>query len=147
MGFSVQKTKEADIKFLAQMNKELIQDEGSRNPMSLEQLEERMNGWLFDEWEIEIIQKDTSVIGYAVYHIRKDDFYPDEKYIYLRQFYMRREHRGKGYGTEALKHLIRYSFPYGAKVSIDVLESNARGSNFWKKFGFEPYYTQMKLSK
>jgi GNAT superfamily N-acetyltransferase len=132
---------------LAQMNKELIQDEGSRNPMFVEQLEERMGGWILGQWEIEIIQNETFDIGYAVYQSRVDDFFPDEKYIYPRQFYIKREHRGNGYGTEALKYLIRHSFPDGAKVTIDVLKSNPRGHNFWSNCGFESYYTNMILSK
>ena len=35
-----------DVKVLAAMNRELIRDEGSENPMNLEQLEERMKDFL-----------------------------------------------------------------------------------------------------
>ncbi|MBN2983276.1 GNAT family N-acetyltransferase [Cohnella algarum] len=104
-----------------------------------------MRSWLRGEWEIEILLNDEQVIGYAVFRLGEDDFEPDEKFVYLRQFYIRREHRRKGYGTGALAHLIRFSFPEGAKVCVDVLNANARGVRFWRKFGFEPYWTRMEL--
>ncbi|WP_269433173.1 GNAT family N-acetyltransferase [Paenibacillus sp. FJAT-27812] len=59
---------------------------------------------------------------------------------------MGNEHRSKGYGSMVLQQLINGSFPLGAKVRIDVLQSNPRGQGFWAKFGFEPYYTHMRLN-
>ncbi|MGM0882947.1 MAG: N-acetyltransferase family protein [Bacillota bacterium] len=145
--FLIRKATEADLKLLAQMNKELIQDEGSRNPMTIEQLEERMDGWILGEWEVEIIEKDNNIIGYAVYKHGKDDFYSKLKYIHLRQYYIGKDYRGRGYGTSALKQLLTHSFPEGVKVTIDVLESNPRGHNFLMKFGFSPYYTHMEFTQ
>ena len=46
MSLVVRPANEADLLLLAQMNKRLIEDEGSRNPMSLDQLADRMRGWL-----------------------------------------------------------------------------------------------------
>ena len=45
MPLSLRIALEADRPALAQMNKRLIDDEGSRNPMSLDQLRQRMAGW------------------------------------------------------------------------------------------------------
>lgn len=147
MNFLIRKATNDDLQLLAKMNKKLIIDEGSRNPMTEDQLKERMAGWLLGEWEIEIVTSETDVVGYAVYQYRKDEFYPEKKHIYVRQFFIEREFRGKGYGTEALRCLIEQSFPIGVEITIEVLESNPRGHNFWSKFGFTPYCTTMKLTK
>lgn len=46
MDILIRKAAESDAWILAQMNKALIHDEGSRNPMTIQQVEERMRGWL-----------------------------------------------------------------------------------------------------
>lgn len=115
--------------------------------MNLEQLEERMGGWLRGEWLIEIFEKeDHVVVGYAIYQMREDDFDPTDSYVYLRQLFIDLEYRSKGYGSECVKLLISNVFPSGAKIEIDVLQSNPRGHNFWSKVGFEPYCTKMKMN-
>lgn len=88
-----------DLKLLSQMNKELIEDEGSRNPMTLVQLEDRFLGWLSSDWEIALFEKASAILGYAVYQIREDDFYPEESNVYLRQYYIARLYRSHGYGS------------------------------------------------
>jgi ribosomal protein S18 acetylase RimI-like enzyme len=143
----IRKAAESDAKLLAQMNKALIHDEGSRNPMTIQQLEERMRGWIMSDWEVEVLQKGTTIIGYAVYRLTIDEYFPQESFVYLRQFYIMSEHRGKGYGSNVIDHLINHSFPRDAKVTIDVLASNPRGYDFWLKFGFMPHYTHMMLTK
>ncbi len=54
---------EADIQLLAEMNLQLIQDEGHRNPMTQAELEQRIQGWLTGAYEALIIQDDSKVIG------------------------------------------------------------------------------------
>jgi hypothetical protein len=49
MSLSLRFAQEADLPALAQMNKALIEDEANRNPMSLEQLQQRLAGWLRGE--------------------------------------------------------------------------------------------------
>ena len=104
---------EADLPLLAQMNKRLIEDEGSRNPMSLDQLAERMRGWLLGDWEVKLFATDAGVVGYAVYQARRDEYFPDQTIVYLRQFYIEREMRGQGLGTAAFRALGGRAFPAG----------------------------------
>lgn len=49
------------------MNKRLIEDEGSRNPMSVAQLAERMRGWRLGDWEARLFLADEQVVGYALF--------------------------------------------------------------------------------
>ena len=136
---------EADLPLLAQMNKRLIEDEGSRNPMSIDQLAERMRGWLLSDWEMRLFATNVGVVGYAVYQARRDEYFPDQTIVYLRQFYIERELRGRGLGTAACRALVAEHFPAGCRIVIDVLASNPRGYAFWRHVGFEPYSTTMHL--
>lgn len=136
-----------DISCLAQMNLYLIQDEGSRNPMNIAELEQRMAGWLEGGWEAKLFysSKSADALGYAVFQIRTDEYFPAEKLVYLRQFFIARERRHQGIGKQALGKLIAQCFPPDAKVVIDVLECNPNGRKFWESVGFVPYYTSMNL--
>jgi GNAT superfamily N-acetyltransferase len=136
---------EADLLLLAQMNKRLIEDEGSRNPMSLDQLADRMRDWLLSDWEVRLFITDQQVVGYAVYQLRCDEYFPYQAVVYLRQFFIEREMRGQGQGTAAIRALVAGHFPPGCRVVIDVLASNPRGYDFWRHVGFEPYCTTMHL--
>ena len=136
---------EADLPLLAQMNKRLIEDEGSRNPMSLDQLADRMQGWLLGDWEVRMLATDAGVAGYAVYRTRHDEYFPDQPVVYLRQFYIEREMRGRGLGTAAFRALAAEHIPPDSRVVIDVLASNPRGYDFWRRVGFDPYCTTMHL--
>lgn len=53
MELLIRKAAATDLPQLALMNKELIEDEGGSNPMSIEQLQNRMSNWLAGEWKIE----------------------------------------------------------------------------------------------
>ncbi|MCU0503029.1 MAG: GNAT family N-acetyltransferase [Anaerolineae bacterium] len=145
MPLLVRPAHEADLPLLAQMNKRLIEDEGSRNPMSIDQLAERMQGWLLGDWELKLFAMDDRVVGYAVYQTRRDEYFSDQTSVYLRQFYIERELRGQGLGRAAIRALAAEHFPLGCRVVIDVLASNPRGHDFWRRVGFEPYCTTMHL--
>jgi len=54
MSLAVRVAGSDDVRLLAQMNKRLIEDEGSRNPMSTPELEQRMRGWLDHGWNVSL---------------------------------------------------------------------------------------------
>lgn len=135
----------ADVPLLAEMNRQLIEDEGSRNPMSLAGLEERMRGWLAGGWQADLIMSGKEVFGYAVYQMRKDEYFPETDQVYLRQYFIRREHRGKVYGKTGIGLLLENRFPKGCTVIVDVLAGNTIGQRFWASAGFEVYYMNMRL--
>ena len=69
-----------DIPTLAKMNRQLIEAEQSRNPMSLDELEERMRGFLRPKtqsphgWSVVLILVDGQVAGYTVYRLGRDEY-------------------------------------------------------------------------
>jgi|SRR5579872_5430708 len=139
MTLSIGGATEADVPQLAQMNKRLIEDEGSRNPMSLSKLEQRLLGWLRDGWRADLVLDGEAPIGYTVYQLRRDEHDPTLPEVYVRQFFIERTHRGRGLGTEAFRLLERERFPRPCRVELDVLGGNPRGHTFWQRLGFRTH--------
>ena len=87
-----------DLATVAAMNQRLVEDQGSRNPFSSVEYQQRLKDWLAgDEWEIALfIDPNGDILGYAVYKVQGDYYYPDQEVVYLRQFFIDRPHRGQG---------------------------------------------------
>lgn len=132
-----------DVPALAAMNRQLIEDEVSRNPMTLAELEARMRGWVEGAWTVLLILVAGEVAGYALYQERRDEYFPEHVEVYLRQFFIRRDRRGRGIGRAALERILAGWLPAGATVTVDVLATNPGGLAFWQRVGFAPYCTAM----
>ncbi len=52
-----------DVGLLADMNKRLIEDEGSSNPLDREQLQERMRNWLKADWRADLLIYGEEAVG------------------------------------------------------------------------------------
>lgn len=130
-----------DSPALAEMNRQLIRDEGHRNAMNLEQLTARMAGWLRDEYLAVVFEDDAkSPIGYALYRL-------DPEWIYLRQMYVVPGQRRKGVGRDALHWMWRHAWPDAARLRVDVLLGNTAGLAFWRSVGFEDYCVTMEAGR
>lgn len=129
----------ADVALLAAMNRELIEDEGSANPMTDAELEERMRGWLdSSEWTALLLcNEGGQAAGYALYRRQEDGA------VYLRQYLIRRPYRRAGLGLAGIA-LLRERLGPACRLTIDVLAGNARGIAFWEKAGFAAYSIHMK---
>jgi len=127
---------EHDAPLLAKLNHQLIQDEGHRNPMNVPELTERMGMWLTSGYKA-VIFEENSVVAYALYRNVSDG-------IYLRQFFVPRKLRRKGYGAEAMRLLLKEIFSKGIRITLDVLAHNEGAHEFWKSLGFSDYFVRMK---
>lgn len=145
MSLRLQSAGIADLRILAEMNKQLIEDEKSSNPMGIKELEERMAEFLKSSWEIDLIMRETKIIGYALYQYHEEQFKGEGKRVYLRQYFIGREFRNMGYGIAGIELLKTTRFKDVKRIEIDVLESNPKGQRFWERAGFKPYYTNMRI--
>ena len=127
-----------DVPQLAFFNKQLIEDETSNNPMTIEELEERMTGFLKSEYDAYFFLVDETVVGYALV---KKTCTP----LYLRQFLIEREYRRKHYGREAFRALLEYLGV--GRMDIEVLPWNERGMRFWESCGFKEISRYMRFEK
>jgi GNAT superfamily N-acetyltransferase len=133
-----------DIETLTTMNKQLIEDEGSRNPMDIAQLRQRMMDMIEGEWNVLLINNQTEDVGYMIYKVSPDEYFPDQSELYIRQYFIKRQHRGTGLGAQAFNLISEKYFPENTVLTLDVLEINPGGRKFWEKVGFKPYLTHMK---
>ena len=122
-------------------NRQLQIDEGSL-VMSLEEIERRMKSWFSEKYSGCIFDSDGPV-GYAIY--RPTDFDSEGERFYLRQFFVAKEHRQKGYATQAFHLMVKEIFK-GQRVILEVLETNPQGRKFWNSVGLKPYCTKLELT-
>jgi len=127
-----------DVTQLALLNKQLIDDEKSNNPMSIEELGQRMTGFLSSEYDAYFFVEQEAVVGYALI---KNTCNP----LYLRQFLIDRKYRRKHYGTEAFNTLMQYLDI--KSIDIEVLPWNERGILFWESCGFREISRYMRLER
>jgi GNAT superfamily N-acetyltransferase len=128
----------ADAPVLAEMNAQLIRDEGHRNRMTLPELEGRMAEWLQAEYRGVLFEEAGNAIGYALF--RRD---PDS--VYLRQFFVRREARRRGVGRSALTWLRGQAWDAGTRVRVEVLVGNIDGIAYWRAVGFADYCLTLEM--
>ena len=131
---------QADVPLLAELNHQLIRDEGHRNPMTISQLAERMSKWIEGEYTA-ILFEENEIVAYALYRNSSDS-------IYLRQLFVQRARRRKGLGRRAMHMLFQEIWPKGKRVTVEVLTHNFPAINFWRAVGFSNYsLTLEKLSE
>jgi GNAT superfamily N-acetyltransferase len=134
------KATEADIGLLATFNLQLIQDEGHRNRMTLPELEVRMRQWLQHAYEAIIFERYAIPVAYALYR-------QDAGVIYLRQFFVERQHRGQGIGRRAMQILLAEVWPPDWRITLEVLVHNQTGYAFWKALGFQDYAITLEMMR
>lgn len=123
----------SDLKLLAELNQQLIRNEGRRLPLSAEDLEVRLRGWLRQEYRAILFEDGGQVVAYALY--RPDEFGG----IYLRQFFVRPERRRQGIGRSAFEILQNRIWPPGSRITLEVLVGNEQARRFWTALGFEDH--------
>ncbi len=129
---------EADVPLLADINRQLIEDEWGGGGMSRERLEARMRRWIADdEYRAVLFLRDGATAAYALVSI-------DDDSAYVRHFFVLPTHRGAGVGRAALETLLREIIPPSARVTLDVLASNTAGHGFWRSVGFTDYAIRME---
>ncbi|MDE5859732.1 MAG: GNAT family N-acetyltransferase [Oscillospiraceae bacterium] len=129
---------EQDITLLAAMNKRLIEDEKSNNPMNISELENRMKSFLETEYDAYFFRDGDDIAGYAL--VKRNCSPP-----YLRQFFIERDFRQKHLGTTAFRTLLDYLKT--DSLDIEVLTRNETGIKFWEKLGFEEISRYMRYKK
>lgn len=127
-----------DAPRLAEINRQLIEDEWGGGGMSLERLEARMRRWIDgDEYRALLFEEGGETVAYALVSM-------DEDSAYIRHFYVLPAHRGTGAGRRALERILGEVVPPTARVTLDVLASNRAGHRFWRAMGFADYAVRME---
>jgi ribosomal protein S18 acetylase RimI-like enzyme len=124
-----------ELELLAQLNKQLIEDEKHDNAMDITQLTERMKGFLETGYSAYLFCDSSLIIGYALINMKK-------RPLYLRQFFICRESRRRGYGKRAFCALLD---SLGTDtIDLEVLVWNETGKAFWQSLGFKERSVYMR---
>lgn len=80
---------------------------------------------------------DGKMVGFTMFAFDENNEDPCDKY-WLWRFMIDVSLQGKGYGSIALKEVIRYFKENGAdQITLSTKESNVRALNLYHKFGFK----------
>ncbi len=122
-----------DCPVLAELNHQLIRDEGHRNKMDVAELEQRMRAWLQSaEFTAIIFELSSEVVAYALYR-------ESEEGIYLRQLFVIRTRRREGLGRQTLAILRGKIWPKSKRLAVEVLTQNTAAIAFWRALGYRDY--------
>ena len=123
---------------LAELNHQLIHDEGHRNPMAVPELAQRIRGWLASEYAVVIFEKGAEMVAYALYREQ-----PEE--IHLRQLFVARNQRRRGIGRQAVEILRTQIWPKHSRLTVDVLVQNTVAIAFWRAVGYKEYSLTLEI--
>jgi GNAT superfamily N-acetyltransferase len=127
-----------DLDLLAEWNHQLIRDEGHRNSMTVMELRERMSGFLADEYTAVIFGPNKEPVAYALYK-------ENETEVYLRQLFVRQNHRRKGIGRAAMGVLRNQLWSRKKRLTVEVLTTNTPGITFWRAIGYKDYCLTLEI--
>jgi len=127
-----------DCPRLAELNHQLIRDEGHRNRMTVPELEQRMRDWISGEYRAIIYEDGGEVVAYALFREQ-----PEE--IYLRQLFVVRHRRSQGIGGRAIEILRSQVWPRTKRLTVEVLVANKRAVSFWRSVGYEDYALSLEI--
>ena len=113
---------------LAELNRQLRDDEGYPDPMTPAQLVERMTNWLQDGYRCYLALQDGHTVGYCM-------FREAPRYYYLRHLFVARDHRRRGIATALLDGMYAHVWS-GKPVRLDVFSHNAPAVAFYRAYGF-----------
>ena len=126
-----------DSPMLAVMNRQLIDDEGNGNTMTIAELEDRMREWLQKGvYTGYMFKLNGGIIGYALVDLSE---------MWMRHFFICRECRRQGYGRAAVGLLFE---KFGVdEIGLSCLTKNVAGQAFWRNFGHEAYSIKFSIQK
>src|SRR4051794_19164263 len=101
-----------DCSRLAELNHQLIRDEGHRNPMSVDQLKNRMRSWLSSDYRAVLYEDAGKVVAYALFREQSDE-------IYLRQLFVVPSRRSQGIGRRAVDILRSEVWPSNKRLTVE----------------------------
>ena len=121
-----------DLPLLAEWNRQLIEDEGHRNPMRGAELTERMRGWISADYRAVLFEQESKVVAYALYR-------EDQDSLYLRHFFVLRDQRRRGIGRRCMELLFKEIWPQNKRLTVDVLSWNHGAVSFYRSLDFTDY--------
>ncbi len=132
----------ADIPVLADMNRQLTEDENHRNRFKPELwFKKRMEQFLKGDYKALLFEKEGRVVSYVLYLNHPDH----EDTIYLRQIFVKREIRRRGIGREVMTILMNDIWPKEKRLTVGVLSHNEIARKFFEAVGYKEYSLELEI--
>jgi len=128
----------SDVPLLARMHRQSVEDECGKPYPSLSECEAEIERCLGGKGEAILFQVGGADVGYTL-------FQREPEGIFLRHFFVCREHRRQGIGRTAIQWLITEAWQRPARVRLVVHVKNAAGHTFWRVVGFSDWLIDMKM--
>ena len=116
------------LPLLAELNKQLYEDEKNDNIPAIDVLEERLKYSIEQDSKAYLFTDNDEVVGYALVKTQLSPYY-------LSHFFICKNMRRKNFGTIAFNQLMNELNT--DSIDLDVFCWNQRGQEFWKSLGFK----------
>ncbi len=132
------------LELLTLLNLQLREDEGYQELMDRLEVRRRMAAFITGHGGHQVFclvvadgsrDADRRIVGYATVNT-------DRTPLYLRQLFILRGLRGRGFGSRAVE-LLRTQFR-GEPMEVEALSRNARTVSFWRQQGFDERYVGLR---
>ncbi len=128
----------AELDVLAQFNRSIQEDEGA-DPMELPAIRARLERWLKADYRAVLFEAEDGVVAYALYRPTDPDTEGLQGGVFVRHFFVDRNHRRRGFGAKAFGLLTDEIWPPGCGIMLDTVYGNRRAQHFWRAVGFSEY--------
>jgi len=127
-----------DVKTILEFIKELATYENLLGEVVA--TEELLTKWIFDKKKAEVLllEVDNNVVGFALFFHNFSTFL-GKAGIYLGDLFVKKEHRGKGYGKALLKELAKIAVKRGCgRLEWSCLDWNKPSIDFYLSLSAKP---------
>ena len=139
---TVKNVTDTEFPLIVKWNQQLQEDEGA-TVMTFAAIEARFRKFFEEEYQA-VIFEDPQPVGYALYRPTYTE--SEGPGYYLRQFFIDRDQRRKGYGRSAF-NCLRETIFANHRIILEVLETNPGGYYFWQAVGMTPYSHKLEINQ
>ena len=133
---TVVKVDASQVEELADLNRQLLEDERHPESMTRAELAARMASWLREDHTCYVARRAGVTVGYCL-------FRDAGRYFYLRQLFIARSHRRRGLATALLDWMYAHVWD-GKPVRLDVFAHNEQAVAFYQAYGFRVAVLRME---
>ena len=130
----------SDLPLLAELNHQLIRDEGHRSKMTVDELEVQLKEWLSADYAAVLFSDGIETVAYALFREESDE-------LFLRHFFVVRHRRRQNIGRQAMEMLINEVWPKNKRLTVNVLVTNTAAMSFWRAIGYKDYCLTLEIMR
>ncbi|MBN1923220.1 MAG: GNAT family N-acetyltransferase [Nanoarchaeota archaeon] len=146
MNIVIRKAIKSDIPLLNKLDIDMHNYLGSQIGVKFTASDESYTEADFKKQNVYVAVVDNRMVGFITFSKKLlfDEFYGG-KYVFLDDFAVDNNYRGKGVGKKLYKIVLDYAKKNKANIKVDTLVTNKKTIKLYKKLGFKPLETNFVL--